>query len=102
MRSKDVKEQLTVQVRTMELGTPTLIQVQEFAQVVLDPSQVNISEDASLATNVKFPSPIFLEGGKEYCIVLLAPTSNSYEAWISRMGDPTIETQALPLSLIHI
>ena len=80
----------------MELGTPTLIQVQEFAQVVLDPSQVNISEDASLATNVKFPSPIFLEGGKEYCIVLLAPTSNSYEAWISRMGDPTIETQALP------
>ena len=96
MRSKDVKEQLTVQVRTMELGTPTLIQVQEFAQVVLDPSQVNISEDASLATNVKFPSPIFLEGGKEYCIVLLAPTSNSYEAWISRMGDPTIETQALP------
>ena len=96
MRSKDVKEQLTVQVRTMELGTPTLIQVQEFAQVVLDPSQVNISEDASLATNVKFPSPLFLEGGKEYCIVLLAPTSNSYEAWISRMGDPTIETQALP------
>ena len=96
MRSKDVKEQLTVQVRTMELGTPTLIQVQEFAQVVLDPSQVNISEDASLATNVKFASPLFLEGGKEYCIVLLAPTSNAYEAWISRMGDPTIETQSLP------
>ena len=96
MRSKDVKEKLTVQVRTMELGTPTAIQVQEFAQVVLDPSQVNISEDASLATNVKFASPLFLEGGKEYCIVLLAPTSNSYEAWISRMGDPTIETQALP------
>ena len=29
-------------------------------------------------------------------MVLLAPTSNAYEAWISRMGDPTIETQALP------
>ena len=80
----------------MELGTPTLIQVQEFAQVVLDPSQINVSEDASVATNVKFPSPIYLEGGQEYCIVLLAPTTNNYEAWISRMGDPTIETQSLP------
>ena len=96
MKSKDVKEPLTVQIRTMELGTPTLIQLQEFAEVVLDPSQVNISEDASVATNVKFPSPIYLEGNNEYCVVLLAPTSNSYEAWISRMGDPTIETQSLP------
>ena len=96
MKSKDVKEPLTVQIRTMELGTPTLIQVQEFAEVVLDPSQVNISEDASVATNVKFPSPIYLEGNNEYCVVLLAPTSNAYEAWISRMGDPTIETQSLP------
>ena len=96
MKSKDVKEPLTVQIRTMELGTPTRVQVQEFGEVVLDPSQVNISDDASLATNVKFSSPVYLEGGKEYCIVLLAPTSNSYEAWISRMGDSTIETQALP------
>ena len=96
MKSKDVKEPLTVQVRTMELGTPTLVQVQEFAEVILEPSQINISEDATVATNVKFPSPIFLEGDNEYCIVLLAPTSNAYEAWISRMGDPTIETQSLP------
>ena len=96
MKSKDVKEPLTVQIRTMELGTPTLIQVQEFAEVVLEPSQINISEDATVATNVKFPSPIFLEGDNEYCVVLLAPTSNAYEAWISRMGDTTIETQSLP------
>ena len=96
MRSKDVKEKLTVQVRTMELGTPTLIRVQEFGEVVLDPSQVNVSDDASAATNVKFPSPIFLEGGTQYCIVLLAPTTNNYEAWIARMGESTIDTQALP------
>ena len=70
--------------------------VHEYARAVLYPSDITVSTDASVATNVKFPSPIFLEGGKEYCIVLLAPTSNSYEAWISRMGDPTIETQSLP------
>jgi len=98
MKKKDVKEQLTVQVRTMELGTPTLTQVQDFASVTLDPSQINVSEDASAATNVKFRSPIFLEGGQEYCIVLLAPTTNNYEAWIARMGDSTIDTQTLPAS----
>ena len=96
MRKKDAKEKLTVQIRTMELGTPTTIAVQNFAQVVLDPSQVNVSEDASVATNVKFPSPIFLEGGEQYAVVLLAPTTNNYEAWIARMGDATIDTQALP------
>ena len=96
MRKKDVKENLTVEIRTMELGTPTLVLVQGFAQVVLDPSQVNVSEDASVATNVKFPSPVYLEAGQQYCVVLLAPTTNNYEAWIARMGDTTIDTQALP------
>ena len=96
MKKKDVKENLIVQIRTMELGTPTLLQVQNFASVTLDPSQINISDDASAATNVKFPSPLFLEGGTQYCVVLLAPTTNNYEAWIARMGDTTIDTQALP------
>ena len=96
MKKKDVKENLIVQIRTMELGTPTLLQVQNFASVTLDPSQINISDDASAATNVKFSSPIFLEGGTQYCVVLLAPTTNNYEAWIARMGDTTIDTQALP------
>ena len=95
-RSKDVKEQLTVQIRTVELGTPTLILIQDYAQVVLDPSQIDVSEDASVATRVTFPSPIYLEGGQEYAVVLLAPSSNNYEAWVGRMGEPTIETQSLP------
>ena len=95
-RSKDVKEQLTVQIRTVELGVPTLILLQDYAQVVLDPSQINVSEDASVATRVTFPSPIYLEGGEEYSVVLLAPSSNNYEAWVGRMGEPTIETQSLP------
>ena len=95
-RSKDVKEKLTVQIRTVQLGTPTLILIQDYAQVVLDPSQINISEDASVATRVTFPSPIYLEAGEEYAVVLLAPSSDNYEAWIGRMGEPTIETQSLP------
>ena len=95
-KSKDEREKLTVQVRTMELGIPTLILMQDYAQVVLDPSQINISDDASVPTRVTFPSPIYLQGGEQYAIVLLAPSSDNYEAWIARMGEPTIETQTLP------
>ena len=95
-RSKDEREKLTVQIRTVELGIPTLILLQDYAQVVLEPSQINISEDASVATNIKFPSPIYLEGGQDYAVVLLAPSSDNYEAWVGRMGEPTIGTQTLP------
>ena len=63
---------MTVQIRTVELGIPTLILLQDYAQVVLEPSQINVSEDASVATRVTFPSPIYLEGGEEYSVVLLS------------------------------
>ena len=61
-----MKEQLTVQIRTVELGIPTLVLLQDYAQVVLEPSQINVSDDASVATRVTFPSPIYLQGGEEY------------------------------------
>tara|TARA_A100001035_G_scaffold39217_1_gene26696 strand:- start:558 stop:7826 length:7269 start_codon:yes stop_codon:yes gene_type:complete len=95
-KSKDVREKLTVQIRTVELGIPTLVLLQDYAQVVLEPSQVNVSDDASVATRVTFPSPVYLEGGQEYAVVLLSPSSDNYEAWIGRMGESTIETQSLP------
>ena len=49
-----------------------------------------------LLRRVTFPSPVYLEPDNEYAVVLLAPTTNNYESWIARMGDPTIETQSLP------
>ena len=96
MKKKDVKENLTVQIRTMELGTPTLVQVQNFAEVVLDPSQVNVSDDASVQRMLNSLHQFILRVVRQYCVVLLAPTTNNYEAWIARMGDTTIDTQALP------
>ena len=60
LRKKDAKEKLMVQIRTMELGIPTLVIVQDFAQVVLEPSQVNVSEDASVPTRVTFLSLIHI------------------------------------------
>jgi hypothetical protein len=94
--NKDSREKVTVELRTVELGTPTNKLVQDFASVTLEPSQVNTSSDGSIPTRVTFPSPIYLEPGGEYAIVILSPSSNNYETWIARMGERTVNTQNLP------
>ena len=94
--NKDENEKVTVEVRTVELGTPTSQLVDDFSRVTLEPSQVNTSTDGTVATKVTFPSPIYLEPSKEYAIVILAPTTNNYEAWIARMGEKTVNTTTLP------
>ena len=94
--SKDPNQKLSVEIRTMELGLPTNTLVQDYARAVLNPNDVNISSNAELPTRVKFPSPVYLEPETEYAIVLLAPTTNLYEAWIAQMGERTVNTQSLP------
>ena len=94
--NKDPNEKLTVEIRTVELGTPTLNLVRNYARVVLDPSQINTSPTAEIPTKVKFPSPVYLEPNTEYAVVLLAPSSNLYDAWIAQMGERTVNTQSLP------
>jgi hypothetical protein len=94
--SKDENERVTVELRTVELGTPTNQLVQDFASVSLTPDQVNTSRDASIPTRVTFPSPIYLQPSTEYALVILAPSSNNYEMWVGRMGEVTVKTQNLP------
>ena len=94
--TKDPVERITVEIRTMELGTPTNRPVDQFSTVTLSPDDINVSSDASVATRVTFPSPIHLEAQREYAIVLIAPTTNNYEAWVARMGERTVTTQSLP------
>ena len=85
---------LTVEIRSVELGTPTRKIIGD--PVTLQPSDINVSSNASVATRVKFKYPIYLAPGLEYAIVLLAPQSDQYEAWIAEMGEKTIETKNLP------
>jgi hypothetical protein len=84
---------VTVQVRPVE-DSPLLIILGD--QVTLRPDQINISDDASIATKVTFTYPIFLAPNQEYSIVLLAPQSDKYEMWCARMGEKTVNTANLP------
>ena len=96
--SKDPSTSLTVEIRTVELGTPTADLVYDYATVEVNPEDITTSSDASVETVINFPSPIYLESNTEYAVVLLSPSSDNYEVWASRMGDITIETQSLPVS----
>ena len=87
-------DEVKVEIRTVELGTPTRIVVGEPA--ILRPEDITTSTTGEVATNVKFPSPIYLESGREYAIVLVAETTDQYEVWIARMGEKTVNTQSLP------
>ena len=85
---------ITAQIRTVELGIPTKIAVGP--SVTLTPDQVSVSQNASKATNFKFPQPIYLAPGRSYALVLLSPVSTMYEVWTARFGETTVETQNLP------
>jgi len=90
-RTKDTRNlPVTMQVRTMQTGLPTQ-EILPFGEVILDPSQVNISENGLTATTFTFPSPVYCEGGQAYCVVLLS-ASDEYTVWISRMGEQDITT----------
>lgn len=92
-QSKDSDESVTIQVRTMELGTPTLTQIGE--SVTLKPKDVITSDDASKPTTVVFPYPIYLAPDDEYCIVLLAPKSDKYNVFIAQMGENSLNAATL-------
>jgi len=89
-------EPLTVEIRTMQLGTPTLDVIGE--SKTLTPSEISISADGETPTRVTFDSPIYLPSGDEYALVLLAPTSDKYEVWTAKMGQKSVSTRNLPAS----
>jgi len=80
-----------LQIRTVELGIPTQ-RVLPFSEIVLDPSQINTSGDGSVATSFTFKAPVYLEGGKEYAVVLIS-NSTKYSVYISRVGENDLITQ---------
>jgi len=89
-KSKDTDNlPVTIQIRSTLNGYPdkTII---PFSEVNKLPTDVNISDDASLATKFTFPSLVYLPPG-EYAIVALS-NSLKYEVYISEMGDNILGT----------
>ncbi len=92
-KTKDNEVPVTVQLRTMRDGSPTTT-ILPFGEVQIDPAQVNASDDPTVATNFRFNTPVYLQSGYEYALVLVAPTEK-YLTYITRMGEEDLILQSV-------
>jgi len=83
--TKDTKIPISMQIRPMENGYPTK-DILPFSDVTLNPTEVEVSDNASISTRFNFPAPVYIPESEEHCFVLFSD-SNEYKVWISRMGD---------------
>lgn len=73
-------------------GGITKIQV-PFSEVWLKTDQVQVSDNASVATRVTFPAPVFLTKDVEYAFAIHPEALNpNYYLWVSRLGETDILT----------
>ena len=80
-----------IQLRSMKNGYPTQ-NVLPFSEIVLDPADISISADGSVATTVTFKSPVYVEGSNmDYAIAILS-NSTKYSVYISRIGETDLLT----------
>ena len=89
--TKSTRLPVECQIRTIENGIPTDIIL---ASTILDPVNIQISDDASLPSTFTFSSPVYLQQG-EYVYILKADT-DEYNMWVSRIGDVEISTANSP------
>jgi len=87
-QSKDQNIPVTLQIREVINGYPSRTIV-PFGEVVLNPSSVNISTDATTATKFTFTSPVYLQEKTEYCFCLLS-NCDSYNAWVATLGETQV------------
>ena len=88
----DMHIPVTMQIRSTEKGYP-LQKIVPFSEISLQPDEVVLSSDGSVATSFQFKAPVFLEGGKEYALALLS-NSTKYSVFISRVGEEDLLTRS--------
>ena len=87
--AKDANLPVWCEIRNVVNGYPGP-KVLPFGRKVLNPSEVNLdTTTAATATRFSFDSPVFVQSGTEYCVVLMT-TSIDYRVWIAQMGETDV------------
>ena len=91
---KDPNLGVWFEVRAMDnAGNITKTQI-PYSEVWLSSSQVNVSNDGSVATNVKFKNPLFLVNNQEYAFIIHTVGINpNYYVYVSVLGENDIILQ---------
>lgn len=88
--SKDEVVPVSIEIRNIINGYPGP-DVVPYSVKTLIPSEVNVSDNASVATKFTFDSPVYLLEDQEYCFVVIS-NSNNYNAWVATMGQKLINS----------
>ena len=96
-QSKSDTETCFVQLRPMVNGLPSSTEIYPFSSVVLEGSDIDVSDDGSVATIVNFPAPVYMEGNKEHCVVV-GSNATDFNLWITRQGEVDVASKSLPES----
>ena len=75
---------VSVELRNTDNGVPSS-KIIPFSEVTLNPSEVKVSGDSSVATEFKFKSPIYLQEGETYAFVVKCDEPGS-QIYVSEMG----------------
>lgn len=86
--SKSTTDNLIVQVRGMSDGGWPNQTV--YAERILTPAEVQVSDDASKATKVALDDPLMCKAGQSYCIVIITD-SNEYTMWLATLGQNRVD-----------
>lgn len=89
--SKDSTLPAWIEVRELVNGYPGPKLVHPSAISIKNPSDINLSDDASVATNFKFDKLIYLREDADYCFVVRSNAS-TYNIWTSKLGETANET----------
>ncbi|MDD4242736.1 MAG: DUF4815 domain-containing protein [Bacilli bacterium] len=101
--SKDNNIPVRLEIREVVNGYPGSL-ILPFSQIILTPDKINLSNISVIdpidkktymgddtPTSFIFPSPVYVKGNTEYCVVLISD-SNNYNVWISQLGDKQINS----------
>lgn len=75
---------VTVSIRTVENGIPTQ-NIVPGSEVVVYPSSITTSANASVETQIDFDFPIYLQESVEYAIVIMS-NSDKYKVYVAETG----------------
>ena len=81
---KDLTYPVTMEIRNVINGAPGP-KILPFGRKTLQSGEITTSTDGNTATTFTFDSPVYVQGGTEYSICLLANTPD-HKVWISDLG----------------
>lgn len=84
--TKDTKYPILFQIREVD-GDAVSNTYLANSNYVLQPSDVNVSDDGSAATSISLPAPVYLQEGKEYAIYLFTNAPATYNLACCEYGE---------------